>query len=320
MRPLTMDDIPAMVEVVNRGNVADGIPQVVAADELVEDLSGDAYDLARRSQAAVAADGTLVGFSTVEHTPAAELGFDEQTCHVDGSVDPRWRRQGIGTSLLGWSVECSTGVLRAADDDLPKRIRFGVHEAVPDIATIAGRAGFVPVRWFEDLVRSLDGELPAPTEVDGLRIERWPIGRDEELREVKNEAFRDHWGSSRSTAQEWQVQLHGHTGRPGLSFVAYDEASGAPVALLVTARFPDDDAVLGRVDGWVQTLATLRPWRGRGVGSTLIAHALRAYVDEGFTHASIGVDSENPSGAARLYRNLGFELDRRAVVFQLELD
>lgn len=78
--------------------------------------------------------------------------------------------------------------------------------------------------------------------------------------------------------------------------------------------------MLGRVDGWVQTLATLRPWRGRGVGSTLIAHALRAYVDEGFTHASIGVDSENPSGAARLYRNLGFELDRRAVVFQLELD
>ena len=209
-------------------------------------------------------------------------------------------------------------MLRAIDDDLPKRIRFGAYETTTDIAVVAERAGFVPVRYFEELLRPLVA-LPQPGAVPGIRVERWPDGLDEELREVKNTAFRDHWGSSLSTAQEWQTQLHGHAGRTDLSFVAVDEACAEPVALLITARYPDDDALLGRRDGWVQTLATLRPWRGRGLGSCLIAHALAAYVDEGLTHASIAVDSANPSGAARLYRNLGFVLERRSVAYQLEL-
>jgi len=37
------------------------------------------------------------------------------------------------------------------------------------------------------------------------------------------------------------------------------------------------------------------------------------------THASIGVDSENPSGAARLYRNLGFLPCQRVITHQIEL-
>ena len=77
--------------------------------------------------------------------------------------------------------------------------------------------------------------------------------------------------------------------------------------------------MLGRRDGWIQTLATLRPWRGRGVGSALIGHALAAYVADGLTHASIGVDSANPSGAARLYRQLGFTLQQRSVVYDRDV-
>ena len=60
-------------------------------------------------------------------------------------------------------------------------------------------------------------------------------------------------------------------------------------------------------------------WRGRGVASTLIAASLHAFAAEGLTHASIGVDSENQSGAARLYRALGFEPVRRTVTHQVQV-
>ena len=51
----------------------------------------------------------------------------------------------------------------------------------------------------------------------------------------------------------------------------------------------------------------------------LLLSAAPAFAAEGLTHASIGVDSENPSGAARLYRALGFEPVRRNVTHQLEI-
>ena len=78
-------------------------------------------------------------------------------------------------------------------------------------------------------------------------------------------------------------------------------------------------AVQNRLEHTINNLGTLPEWRGCGVASTLIASSLRAFAAEGLTHASIGVDSENPSGAARLYRALGFEPVRRTMTHQLEI-
>ncbi|MEY4339879.1 MAG: hypothetical protein RLZ14_1729, partial [Actinomycetota bacterium] len=84
-------------------------------------------------------------------------------------------------------------------------------------------------------------------------------------------------------------------------------------------RYEADDKLLGRRDAWIDNLGTLPEWRGRGVATALIAASLHAFTAEGLTHASIGVDSENPSGAARLYRALGFAPVRRSITHQLQV-
>jgi hypothetical protein len=38
------------------------------------------------------------------------------------------------------------------------------------------------------------------------------------------------------------------------------------------------------------------------------------------THASLGVDSDSPTGAAKLYRGLGFELSQRLITRQITID
>jgi mycothiol synthase len=69
------------------------------------------------------------------------------------------------------------------------------------------------------------------------------------------------------------------------------------------------------VEAWVNTVGTRRGWRGKGVASWLLTDALRriAAADDGFERAILGVDSENPTGALRVYRRLGFDEDVRSV-------
>ena len=82
---------------------------------------------------------------------------------------------------------------------------------------------------------------------------------------------------------------------------------------MLCAAYPQDWETVPR-EAWVNTVGTRRAWRGRGVAPWLLTESLErvAASDTGFERAILGVDSDNPTGALRLYRRLGFE-DVRAV-------
>ncbi len=44
--------------------------------------------------------------------------------------------------------------------------------------------------------------------------------------------------------------------------------------------------------------------------------ALRAFRDDGLEYACLGVDSESPTGANRLYERLGFAPEKRMITFR----
>jgi ribosomal protein S18 acetylase RimI-like enzyme len=60
----------------------------------------------------------------------------------------------------------------------------------------------------------------------------------------------------------------------------------------------------------------LAEWRGRGVATQLLVGALESYRYEGLDYAALGVDSDNPTGAYRLYESLGFVPWRQTVTYQ----
>ncbi|HET9442577.1 MAG TPA: hypothetical protein VFO65_04595 [Acidimicrobiales bacterium] len=51
----------------------------------------------------------------------------------------------------------------------------------------------------------------------------------------------------------------------------------------------------------------------------MIARSLASFAAAGMSHALLDVDTDNPTGAARLYRDLGFEPLRRSTTFQVEV-
>ncbi len=313
LRPLHTTDFPALADLILRSYAHDGVPQTTEVDELAEELDDDSVVLATDTRAAEI-DGELAGYAYTFHLPSE---VREERCYIFGEVDPAFRRRGIGTALMQWALPRAAAQLRSTDTELPRFIRTDRYDYISGAHVLFAQMGMRPVRYMEELLRPL-AELPSRTVPTGIRIVPWPSDRDEEIRLAKNIAFSDHWGSTPTAAQHWAHSVRGYGARPDLSFVALDEHDRV-VAHCLNKRYPSDDDITGRSDGWIDNLGTLPEWRGKGIAAALVTESLHAFAGAGFTHASIGVDSENPSGAAALYRRLGFDLQQRSITHEIAL-
>jgi mycothiol synthase len=314
LRPARIDELPAIGELVRRCEAHDRVPRVLDDDELAQDLAASHIDLTLDTRVAVR-DGELVGWSFLWHPPvSARL----DRADLFGMVAPEHRGTGIGRALLAWGVDRAADRFGERDHDLPCYTRVHAYDWQEEAAALYRRSGLEAVRWSDELVRSL-ADLPTVPTPAGIRLVPWPDDRDDEARHVRNEAFADHWGSTPLDEETWHDYVRGHGARADVSVIAVDEATDEMLALCLNAAYPEDEAVTGRRDAWIGNLATLRPARGRGIASALVGWSLAAFADAGFDHAMIEVDTDNPTGAARLYRNLGFEPLHRSVTYQLEV-
>ena len=71
--------------------------------------------------------------------------------------------------------------------------------------------------------------------------------------------------------------------------------------------------------GFIATLGVRPAWRRRGLGLALLHESFRRFAERGETTAALGVDSENPTGAAHLYERAGMRVLWRADVWRKEL-
>lgn len=314
LQPARPEDLAAVCELHNRSEAFDGVPRVLELEELREELDGEGVVL-DTDMRFVELDGEPRGYLYSLYLPSETV---HERCYLFGEVDPAYRGRGIGRALMAWGIERATAQLYSSGRDLPKLIRVDTYDYIPSAVRLFTRFGFEPVRVFEEMLRPLT-DLPERREPLGIAILPWPFGRDDELRELKNEAFADHWGSTPSSPASWEQHVHGFGARTDLSFVAQERDSGRTVGLCLNHRYEADDELLGRRDGWISTLGTLAAWRGRGVASALVAASLHAFAGAGLSHASIGVDSDSLTGAAGLYRALGFEVQQRSITYEIRV-
>jgi mycothiol synthase len=179
----------------------------------------------------------------------------------------------------------------------------------------AATAGYDEVRHMWGMLVELGDAPPAEP--------RWPAGivvrpcaTDADRRAAHaavEDAFHDHWGHTPRTyeqfAREW-IYADGYD--PALWFLAVDEASGEVVGTAVCESLSDR--------GWVGDLAVRRAWRGRGLGMALLRHAFRTFHARGQRRVGLGVDSQNLTGATRLYERAGMRVERQYDVFQKPLE
>ncbi len=66
-------------------------------------------------------------------------------------------------------------------------------------------------------------------------------------------------------------------------------------------------------EGWVGQLGVRRAWRRRGLATALLVRSMEAFRAAGLEAATLGVDTENPTGALGIYERVGFRPIRRFV-------
>ena len=94
---------------------------------------------------------------------------------------------------------------------------------------------------------------------------------------------------------------------PSLWLVAWDGDQVAGAAINV---------IHGGAWGETDDLFVRRPWRRRGLGRALLVGSLRLFRARGLTTAGLGVDTENVTGALRLYESVGYRPYQRWASFR----
>jgi mycothiol synthase len=308
-RPLQADDIEAVATLLDAAEPFDRTGEHEDVDDLTVWFVNDRLDLPLDSRV-VTADGEIVGWGTV-----MDLGDhrDEYALRLDGRVHPDWRGRGIGGAVVRWQLDRSRELHAARQPEMGARFAVGVTEAHEHLERLVRRLGFQPVQYYFSMERPLS-ELPPVAAVEGIELAPYDWARDDEVRRAHNVSFVDHFGTAERDAYAWQTWFTGQKAfRPDLSRLAL--ADGAVVGYSLVYEHDADTAATGVREAYVGQIGVLPAARGRGIATATIAGALHAAAADGLGRAGLTVDSENTTGALRLYEGLGFEVTRRETVW-----
>ncbi|MGS2643651.1 GNAT family N-acetyltransferase [Streptosporangium sp. LJ11] len=313
--PLTKDDVGAWAELLVAIGEVDQVGGRETADALAEDLANPLLDPVEGTLGAWES-GRLVAYGMTMSRSAAE---PIHQMSLWGGVHPEYRRRGLGGRLLEWAIGNTPVLHERRFPGQPLELHIEVDSRNEGLRALVARAGMKPVRWFYEMNLDLGAELPEVSPPEGVEVITYRDDLEDAAREVRNRSFVDHWGSVQHTPESWRSTIVGvRAFRPEGSFVALD-ASGECVGILLTHYFEADTAATGVREAWIQIIGTLREWRGRGVASALLAHALGEFRAQGYDTAGLEVDADNPTGALGLYTRAGFEIARRAAYHGLPL-
>lgn len=300
---LRREDAAEYAELLTAVERVDDIGANYSAEDVAEELADPEADLARNTWT-VRRDGRLVAAGGVVGSSSV---WDVDTVHVYGSVHPHSRRQGIGTALLAAQLERAAALHAERHPTVPGQLNVSIADHVVGGVALARSAGLEPSRKFHEMERDLRTEAPIPSDPQSpLRVVAWDPARDDEVRQAHNRAFRDHWGSTERNESFWKQWFTGSRNfRGALSRLVLDVEDQLQ-AYLLGYFYDADEAATGVREAYIGQLGTLREARGRGAGTALLTHALASYREQGYHRASLGVDTENVTGALGLYERVGF--------------
>lgn len=313
LRAPTPDETDRLHELITRIERAEGKPYVTSVEEVAEFFSEPDDDPTSDLRVLDDDRGSLIGWGRVHHSPS---GQRLERAFLEGGVDPEHRGRGHGRAILGWQGARADERLRATPDHLPAVALVMRYDGDDDRARLFARTGYDDARYFDELQRPL-GDLPERWSPEGITIVRWRSEHNAPARDVYNQSFADHWGSTERSAESWTSSaIESYGRRLDVSFVAIDPdhaGSGGIVGYALNAHYPEDEAVTGRRDGWIESLGTLRSHRRRGIASALIVHSLHAFEEAGLTGSMLGVDADNLTGAYAIYERLGYRPLHRGI-------
>ena len=308
-------DYPKMIKVIEIVNKADQEEHV----ETLEDLK-NAYEHLTNSDPyedmlIAEVNGEMIAYSRVEWWQEEDPN-DRIYAHFLNLV-PQWRNQGIEEAIIQWSEARLRDIAKNHPQDSQRFFQTYSNEFKPRFNQILDELEYSETRYFIEMSRPLDiipaAELPAGIEV-------YPVQDPETARKVweaANEAFKDHWGYSEPKEEHYQEYINSKYFQPELWQVAWD--GDEIIASVMNFIEHDYNKEFNRQRGWTENISTRKEWRRRGIAKALIVRSMHMHKAKGMTEVGLGVDTNNPNGALKLYQDLGYKQDKTFINFRKPL-
>lgn len=303
MRRPIVDDLKAVHRLIELNDIADfGGPDITLEDMQVL-WTTPTFHLDTDAWVVEATDGQVVAYADVEQKEHARL-------FTFVRVHPEYQGHGIGEYLFGLAGEWAAQQILLVSPDV--RVTLSTFAANSEASRhLIESQGFREIRRSWRMEIDMEEMPSAPRWPENISVRTFVPGQDEWATfKTVDTAFEDHFGHMPGDFEEWKHwMLERESFDPTLFFLAFDGQQLAGCSLC--------SYELG--DGWVNTLAVLRPWRKQGLGKALLLHSFGEFYRRGKRRVGLGVDSQNLTGATRLYHSVGMHVSREYISYEKEL-
>ncbi len=260
------------------------------------------------------ADGVVIGYANTEWH--VEEGGAACRHWIYLYLDPAWRGRDLERAMQRYMEQRARASVAAGPAGARHEFISMVPEAWHACVETLQALGYSPGRHFFEMQRPLEGELPAGPLPAGLEIREPQPQHHRAIWDAEEESDHDNWFHPEPDEARFRAWVESPGLDPSLWRIAWDGDQVAGGALNVAQKSED-----GAREVWGETdsLFVRRPWRRRGLGRALLVASMRLFKARGMATAGLGVDTENPSNALRLYTNLGYCPYRRVTSYRKPL-
>lgn len=294
IRNLRQTDLGALADLINRADRADRTGLVTSPEDLAHDLAEPGMG-GRENVLLAEAGEQLIGYTLVRMVNA-----DTSRLLAIGTVDPGWRRRGVGTALLRRAEH------RAAElaGHRPFVLDLPVQHLVAGACELARSLGYVVAREYLRMVHPDVDCAPEAALPAHIALHDYVRGRDEEkFVTAYTETFADHWGEEPHTLAAEQHRTHGPSFRPQDNLLAINSEGAIVGFCLLHPYGPRSDE---REPATIDDLGVRPAYRGQGLGRALLLAGMRRLREQGAQAVALFVDAASPYPSARLYESVGF--------------
>jgi mycothiol synthase len=240
-------------------------------------------------------DGRLVAFGS--------LWKRGEELSLDAFVHPDFFGCGFGTAIL--RVAETRARARGAT-----KLENGILAVDRRAAALLEANGYRDVRHYFKMTISMEAPPPEPEWPEGLEPRPFDREHVRAFHAADDEAFADERGYVSEPFEEFVERRLERPGFDPTLWTAVWDGDEIAATLIADQRFGA---------GWIGGLGVRRPWRRRGLGLALLLRSFGQFYERGECRVALSVDTENPTGATRLYERAGMRVEREEVLYEKEL-